>query len=69
MVSDMKDELMDRIEAFLTEHEMTASAFGLAALNDPGFVFDLRNGREVRRATRQKATDFMDRHARKRKTA
>lgn len=34
------------VEAFLIRSGMTATAFGTAALNDPSFVHDLRNGRQ-----------------------
>lgn len=34
------------IDAFLERSGMTATAFGRAALNDPNFVGDLRQGRK-----------------------
>jgi hypothetical protein len=36
---------LDEIDAFLNRSGMTASAFGRQAVNDPNFVWDLRNGR------------------------
>jgi hypothetical protein len=39
------DAFKDKIERFLTESGMTATAFGKTSLNDPNFVFDLRGGR------------------------
>lgn len=49
------DPLLDEIEAFLRESEVTPTAFGRDAMGDPRFVFDLRAGRELRRATAQQA--------------
>jgi hypothetical protein len=53
------DELLGRIEVFLARSGMTPTAFGYEAMKDPAFVFDLRAGRECRRATRAKADRFM----------
>ena len=53
------DDLLDRIEAFLAATGMTPTAFGRDALHDPTFVFDLRAGRECRRATREQACRYM----------
>lgn len=55
-------DLLDAIERFLLERDITPTGFGRLALHDPNFVFDLRAGREVRRATRQKVSDFMRRN-------
>ena len=38
----LKDEFLASIEAFLVKHQMGAATFGKRALNDPNFVFDLR---------------------------
>lgn len=40
------EQFLADIEAFLTRSGMSATAFGTAALNDPSFVPDLRNGRK-----------------------
>lgn len=53
------DELLDRVEEFLAQTGMNATAFGKAALSDPTFVFDLRKGRECRRSVRQRVSAFM----------
>lgn len=59
---------MDALEIFQSEVErylkttgLTPSAFGDKAAGDPNFVFELRNGREPRRATMAKVRAFMDR--------
>jgi hypothetical protein len=61
----MKDnvtELLTQIEAFLAESGIAPSAFGRDAMGDPLFVFQLRAGREPRRATRELATQQIKRH-------
>lgn len=39
------ESLLAEIESFRVRADMTASAFGRAAINDPNFVGDLRRGR------------------------
>lgn len=51
--------LIREIDEFCAEHGMKPSTFGKAALNDPAFYLNLKNGREVRRATRRKLAEFM----------
>ena len=50
---------LEEIEAFLAEQKMSATAFGKAALNDPPFVAQLREGRNVTLATVDKCRAFM----------
>ncbi len=50
---------LEEIEAFLAETEMSPTAFGTAALKDPPFVAQLRNGRNVTLATVEKCRAFM----------
>lgn len=40
------EALLQEIDTFLERHKVSASAFGRAAVNDPNFVSDLREGRE-----------------------
>jgi len=47
------------IEAHLSGHKMTPTDFGKMFAGDPRFVFQLREGREPRTATRQKVMDAM----------
>lgn len=42
------------VEAFIAENRMTPTAFGRVFAGDPLFVFQLREGREPREATRAK---------------
>lgn len=59
-VSDPLDPLLGVIEAFLGESGLSASAFGLRAVNDPRFVHEVRAGREVRRATRARVAAYLE---------
>ena len=43
--------LLRRIERYLSQSGTPPARFGREAVRDPRFVFDLRNGREPRRAT------------------
>lgn len=56
---DPTQTLLDEIEAFLSRSEMSPTAFGRSAVRDPSFVFKLRDGREPRRKTREKAMTFL----------
>lgn len=56
------DPLLAEIDTFLAEVRMTPTAFGREALNDPGFVFDLRAGRDCRRTTVDRARAQMARY-------
>ncbi len=51
--------LIEEIEAFLTEASMSATAFGSQALNDPPFVQQLRDGRDIKMSTADKCRAFM----------
>jgi len=56
-----KDDLplLEQIEAFLTEHDLSPITFGRRAMGDPHFVRDLRNGRRVWPETEAKARQFI----------
>lgn len=51
--------LLQTIETFLTKHGLQPTTFGREALNDPSFVFDLRNGRDLRRSTEDRVRIFI----------
>lgn len=51
--------LLERINQFLDRHAMEATQFGLLAVNDGHLVFDLSNGRKLRRKTIRRIEDFM----------
>jgi hypothetical protein len=52
--------LLDHIERFLSETGTKPTTFGRECMNDPGFVFDLRNGRAFTSTTADKVTRFID---------
>lgn len=52
--------LLDRIEKHLKSHRMPPTRFGRAAVGDPRFVFDLRDGREPRSTTIRRVTEYLD---------
>jgi hypothetical protein len=64
MLPGMNDPFLAEIEAFLTETGLTATTFGRLALGDPGFVFDLRNGRDCRRSTERRAREQISQYRR-----
>lgn len=39
------EQFLEEIENYLTESGMDPTTFGKSAMNDPRFVFDIRNGR------------------------
>lgn len=47
------------VEKYLATNGMSARRFGMAAMRDPNFVFDLRDGRKIRAATIDKVMDFI----------
>ena len=56
---DRKPDILKEIETFMDTQAMTASAFGRAAMGDPKFVFQLRDGRRLWPETAKVARDFM----------
>ena len=48
------------VETFLTERDMRPASFGRAAVGDPLFVFELRDGRNVQAATMDKIYYYME---------
>lgn len=52
--------LLQRIENHLKVRRMPPTRFGREAVGDPGFVFNLRNGREPRSATVKRVLDYLD---------
>jgi hypothetical protein len=52
--------LRRRIELYLRKNRMTPTRLGREAVNDPRFVFDLRNGRELRENTTARVALWLD---------
>lgn len=53
------DPVLAEVEQFLQASQMTATAFGQRALNDPTLVHELRSGRECKRKTRARIQEFI----------
>lgn len=52
-----------RIEAFMKKHGMSRRRFGVEALNDPNFFYDLKAGRRTPTIeTADKVDTYMDRY-------
>lgn len=66
MKNDMDFQL--QIEDFMRRHSLTPTTFGLWAMNDSRFVFDLKNGRSCSLATVSRVLDFMEKHEAKQAT-
>lgn len=67
--SSAPDPLLLKIERFLAKTKMSAATFGLDAIGDPRFVYQLRRGREPRKGTIQNIISFLkdpDEHRKKR---
>jgi len=60
-----EEELQLQIEQFLNRHGLTPTTFGLWAMNDSRFVFDLRNGRMCYGKTMRRVLSFMAEYERK----
>src|SRR3546814_19048121 len=56
---DQETDFLTAVEAFLERHRMEPTAFGRGAINDPNFVFDLRDGRDVLGRTETKVRSWM----------
>lgn len=57
------DQFKSTVEDFLSKTGMTPTAFGKRFAGDPLFVFQLRDGREPREATREKVLSAMTEQA------
>lgn len=53
------ENFLSEIDSFLKRKEMSASAFGKAALKDPSFVMDVRAGRMPNLGLVQRVMDFI----------
>lgn len=60
-------DLLARIDRFLEAEHMTPTAFGRRVANDSMLVPQIREGRELRRATRAKIEAFIAKHSVQRK--
>ncbi len=56
--------LLRRIEIHMRRGAISATRMGREAMGDPRFVMDLRNGRELRPATRARFLAWLERRER-----
>lgn len=61
--------LIRSIEKFLRAYDVSATAFGRLTMQDPRFVYDLRNGREPRPDTEARVHAFIAGYKAARETA
>ncbi len=52
--------LLHDVEKYLRSSAIAPTRFGRDAVNDPRFVFDLRNGREPRRQTVERVRAYLE---------
>ncbi len=52
-------ELLKKIEAYLATASMSPSRFGIATVNDPNFVFEMRKGRRTSLVLADKVCTYM----------
>lgn len=55
------ETLKARVEDALKVTHLSPSQFGRQAVNDPNLVKDLREGRELRKKTRERVLTFIER--------
>lgn len=53
------EQFRAKVEGFLARQGMTPTEFGRQFASDPSFVFELREGREPREATRARVIEAM----------
>jgi hypothetical protein len=54
------EELQEKIEDFLKKTGMSATAFGVNAVNSPILVFQIREGRGCGEEVQKRITDFIE---------
>lgn len=59
------EEFQLRVEAFIRRHDLSPTTFGLWAMNDSRFVFDLREGRACFGRTIRHVCRYMEEYERK----
>lgn len=52
-------QFQDQVEAYLQASSMDPTTFGRSAMNDPRFVFDLRNGRSASSKTMDRVIEWI----------
>lgn len=55
-----KSDFLKTVENFIKKTGISETSFGIAALKQPNFVFQLKEGRECREATQKKVICFIN---------
>ena len=55
----MENELLQKVEEYLTRAGLSPTRFGRIVVHDPRFVFDLRAGRRPRRRVHGKVAAYL----------
>lgn len=63
-----KSAFLSDVNAFLERHSMTATTFGLKAVNDVAFVHRLRKGSDTKLSTMDKVRAFMAAYDKKKRS-
>lgn len=66
-MSSTQQQFRDKISKFMTRHNMDRTRFGLLAMNDPMFVFDLDKGRSPSMKTSDRVLAFMASYRKRRR--
>jgi hypothetical protein len=59
MANIPEHDLLNQIERFLERTGMVPTAFGRSAINDANLITQLRDGRELRRDTRARVSQYI----------
>ena len=60
---DAQDQLLAEVEAFLIKRKMSATEFGIAAVNSGHFVRNLRSGSNMKMETIRKVWKYLETEA------
>lgn len=60
MSTDDHSDILTGIERFIARHQLPPTTFGRKAIGDPNLIPNLRDGRELRRATEKRVRAFME---------
>ncbi|MEK9751603.1 MAG: hypothetical protein VW338_00105 [Rhodospirillaceae bacterium] len=58
-MQSFREQFATEVEGYMERRELTPSRFGILALGDPNFVFELRKGRAVSMDVADRVRRFM----------
>ena len=59
-MKNIRDDFQAEVERFLANSDMSPTAFGLAAAQDPSFISRVRNNRNFRADTMQRVLRYIE---------